>query len=256
MERLLLVTIFSIVSNTSIATIFTGTDDEMIAFITNKHMDVNMQDHQGDAPIHYLSHHQNCYKRLLSLLVGRNDLNINIRNSNGNTPLHIISQTTPIPPPPSLPAQKKTITNATDDIDPDIKPLKKITKQETENIRKINDLLRYGADINLKNNDKNTPLHLACQHNNLEISRYLLHKGADANLTNNKGNTPLHLACMLNKFKLSKLLLEKAADLYLQNDKRESAYLLGMVHGDSILIEFLEEMHQNFLKIYNLHQPQ
>ncbi|MCA9790274.1 MAG: ankyrin repeat domain-containing protein [Candidatus Eremiobacteraeota bacterium] len=40
----------------------------------------------------------------------------------------------------------------------------------------------------------NTPLHVACERDDLEAVSTLLSAGADPNATNNKGDTPLHLA--------------------------------------------------------------
>jgi ankyrin repeat protein len=42
----------------------------------------------------------------------------------------------------------------------------------------------------LRNNDGNTPLHLACEKPNLEIILFLLMEGTDYTVKNNKGYKP------------------------------------------------------------------
>lgn len=57
-------------------------------------------------------------------------------------------------------------------------------------------LIGQGADINLKDKDKNSPLHNASYLGNLEIMDLLLKKGsASLNEGNFRGQTPLHFAC-------------------------------------------------------------
>lgn len=58
----------------------------------------------------------------------------------------------------------------------------------------INIHLKNGANINAKNKDGNTPLHLALILSNEYIIEQLLIKGADITIKNNKGQTAIELA--------------------------------------------------------------
>lgn len=49
--------------------------------------------------------------------------------------------------------------------------------------------------LNLQNDDLNTALHLAVINNQPEVIKSLIIAGADPLKRNNEGNTPLHLAC-------------------------------------------------------------
>lgn len=58
-------------------------------------------------------------------------------------------------------------------------------------------ILKYtknDTQINLRNNDGNTPVHVAVYSQQKNVLKQLLKRGAQINLTNNQKNTPLHLA--------------------------------------------------------------
>lgn len=58
-------------------------------------------------------------------------------------------------------------------------------------------LLAWGANVNLHDNDGNTPLHLSIIHaekeHNSRLTKILLLKGADRNSRNNKGLRPIDM---------------------------------------------------------------
>jgi ankyrin repeat protein len=54
-------------------------------------------------------------------------------------------------------------------------------------------LLNHGADVNFRQDDLRTPLHLAAWYAELEVARVLLEHNADVRSRDNMGKTPLHL---------------------------------------------------------------
>ncbi|MGC9105409.1 MAG: ankyrin repeat domain-containing protein [Thermoprotei archaeon] len=54
----------------------------------------------------------------------------------------------------------------------------------------------HQCDVNIRDKDGNTPLHLAAWYGYLDIVKFLVEHGADVNARNAEGNTPLHLAIM------------------------------------------------------------
>ncbi|WP_253302395.1 ankyrin repeat domain-containing protein [Wolbachia endosymbiont of Psylliodes chrysocephala] len=79
-------------------------------------------------------------------------------------------------------------------------------------------LLGRGADVNAKDPEGVTFLHVAAQYNREDMARLLLREGADVNATTSNGNTPLHLAVMAKKEDVAKLLLYKGADINAKNN--------------------------------------
>ena len=65
---------------------------------------------------------------------------------------------------------------------------------ETENIRLVKYLLTQGANIEAKNVDGSTPLHMAVETENIKLVRSLLTQGASTEVKNNDESTPIDIA--------------------------------------------------------------
>lgn len=82
-------------------------------------------------------------------------------------------------------------------------------------------LLRYDADVHLRDGQGNTPLHHARNASCVEI---LLAGGANINARNNFGHTPLHMVCRgAGSLPLLKKLLRAGADINATDDSGETA---------------------------------
>ena len=109
----------------------------------------------------------------------KNGVDVNIRDSRGNTALHHLAK--------------------------------------NGDISKIITLLKYGANINIKNNIGDTPLKISCDYMNLEITDLLIKNGANVNVKNHVGNTALHFAAKHNHFSAVWYLLKKNANVNVKN---------------------------------------
>ncbi len=77
----------------------------------------------------------------------------------------------------------------------------------------VKELLERGVACNLYNNERQSPLHVAIMEEKAECIKALLHGGADPNLldTTGWGEPPLHMACRRGKVKMARILLEHGA---------------------------------------------
>ena len=141
-------------------------------------LNINEKDNNGDTPLHSACKrgyteivelfldaeaNKNSYTKIVhSILNTGLNLNINEKDSNGDTPLHCACQ-----------------------------------RGYTEMVKLF---LRAGANLNERNNDGNTPLNLLCSNVNIvdkDIVELLVANGCDVNLKNNKNYTSLDSLYML-----------------------------------------------------------
>ena len=70
-------------------------------------------------------------------------------------------------------------------------------------------MLNGGVVVDYQNEDMgNAALHLASANGLVPVVQFLLENGADINLTNQSKNTPMHWACLLGQIEVVKLLCE------------------------------------------------
>lgn len=63
-----------------------------------------------------------------------------------------------------------------------------------------------------------SPLHAAASYDHHQLAKYLINKGADVNLRDNDGDTPLHYCETTD---MGQLLLDSGADPMLLNDENQ-----------------------------------
>lgn len=85
---------------------------------------------------------------------------------------------------------------------------------------------KYKVNINAKNKDKQTALHLACKKGKSDLTNYLLEKGADPNAQDKDGNTSLHILSDLtnegqNNEEILQQVLSWGGNIEIQNDSNK-----------------------------------
>jgi ankyrin repeat protein len=77
---------------------------------------------------------------------------------------------------------------------------------------RVRDLLRRGADPNVRDEDERTPLHQAVLGNSVGLVGLLLESGARVDAQDRHGYTPLHFAAQEHTPEIARILLGKGAD--------------------------------------------
>ena len=77
---------------------------------------------------------------------------------------------------------------------------------EKGNIEAVKQHLAADADVNAKDEEGLTPLHLAASWGHKEVAELLIANGADVNAKDNQGRTPLDVAIELKQTEITDLL--------------------------------------------------
>lgn len=177
---------------------------------------VNVQSRYGNTVLHVACERLN--EKIVDKIL-KKDVDVDAKDKNGNTALHVLAQTEP------LPARYGGSLN------------------HNQNRYKLKDttekLLFLSADVNACNNFGQTPLHCASEKLNDEIVKVLLLYRADTDVRDRNGNTALHLVIKkpINSFaesdEIVKLLLEHGANVHVKDGDDQTA-LHYVVNTDDV----------------------
>ena len=101
------------------------------------------------------------------------------------------------------------------------------------------------VDINVCDDDKDTPLHLACMRGNrvaVGILTSATSQAVNVDAQNEKGDTPLHFACLNGDPEIVEALLKKEADCLIQNKEKQLAIHLACAEGHVNIVKCILEM--------------
>ncbi|CAG8493773.1 21989_t:CDS:2 [Racocetra persica] len=83
-------------------------------------------------------------------------------------------------------------------------------------------LLERGADLNIRDQNNQTPLHRCAVCGYTVFVKLLLEKGARPNVADKVKNTPLHLACEEGYGDCALVLIENGGDITLENEQKQT----------------------------------
>ena len=156
--------------------------------------DLNKVSIKGDTLLHLAC--RKGHPKVVQALIGAG-ADLNIANNEGKTPLHIACEYGYLDVVKAL-INKSAELNKTDhdskmDYSSDSDGINELMAIDIIN---AGELIRYGE----------TPLHIACKKNYLEVAQALIIAGAELNIVNNEGETPLEIAKKNNNHKIIQVL--------------------------------------------------
>jgi ankyrin repeat protein len=110
---------------------------------------------------------------------------------------------------------------------------------ETATASDVQALLDAGADVNTRDEDRNTPLHPAAISGTAEGVQLLITAGVDVNARNKSGYTPLHWAAALGTAETVQLLITAGADVSARSENGRTPLQQAAALGTAETIEAL-----------------
>jgi E3 ubiquitin-protein ligase mind-bomb len=196
----------------------------LLTKILEKSADVNVQEKGGHTALHWAIILEN--RTAVEELLKRKDVNVNLKNNNNQTALHSAAQWKDIP----IDLFTKILEESTDvnaQTDKGTTALHWATfKQSTTAVEEL--LKRDDVIVNLKNNNNVTALHYACCWKDdllpIELFTKILEKSTDINAKDENGCTALHLAIALeNRTAVEELLKRDDVNVNVNNNNNQTA---------------------------------
>jgi ankyrin repeat protein len=177
----------------------------IVETLLGKGADINAADHRGQTPLHQSV--QSGQDEVAELLIAEG-ADINVKNNDGRTPLEI-----------ALSRNHKEIVELLVANGAEVTSIHAAAKLGDAN--KVTACLERGTDVNAKDENGQTALHIAASNKHKDIAELLTAKGADVNAKDKWGYTPLYYS-IWNEDEdkdLTGLLVSKGADVSLTAEK-------------------------------------
>lgn len=203
-------------------------DINIIRYLLSKDANLNVRDEQGQLPLHYATQAD-----VINILLAHGaDINAVIRKEEVGISFDLL-----------MPQEGKNI-------------LHKIAALKGDHVEIIELLLEKGIDIYARDKEGRQAIHEAVRIGNIEIIKLLLQRGLDINSVDSANNTPMHvlLGDYFNYFpdisadeyrlyfrKLLDLLLEKGANIHALDNKKNTPLHMAAERGKLDAIEWLIE---------------
>ena len=89
--------------------------------------------------------------------------------------------------------------------------------------------------------DQIPALHCAISHHSIKAARFLLNKGMNVNIKDTNRNTPLHIAVLDKNKDMIKLLVDNGADIHAVNVHKRTPYLIATQHNNKDILAILSK---------------
>lgn len=170
------------------------------------------------------------------------------RDINERIPLHTAAESGSLECVDSLLRCKTLLTYANDRDKQGMSPLHLAASNKHMETCKL--LLRKGSDVASLNSHQRTPLHLAVQAGSLETVRLLLSPMLPNTLEikDADGNTPLHIACWLNRLEILRFFLDQGADVTALNNENKTCLDVA-IEWDSVEVVKTLVKHERWKEV-------
>lgn len=102
-------------------------------------------------------------------------------------------------------------------------------------------LTERGADVNAKDCYGKTPLMYACWSGFIDVTNLLIEQGADISAKDSQGKTALMYACLENRLDVAKLLISRGADVNVKDKNGQKLLILACKSKQIQAVELLIE---------------
>ena len=106
----------------------------------------------------------------------------------------------------------------------------------------IKTLLKYNADVNVRDSKAMTPLHWAVKCNQQEIVKLLMDNNANVNVVDEIGFTPLHYAAQYGDYEALGFLKESEAELEAKENTGKTALHIAVLYSKDVCVKVLLDM--------------
>ncbi|CAN2103767.1 ankyrin repeat domain-containing protein [Wolbachia pipientis] len=201
---------------------------DMVKYLISKEADIGAKANGGRTPLHYAA--QEGKLDVVKYLVWEKHADINARDSGGQTPLDYATN-----------SKNNNVVEYLKQAQLDLN--NELSNAVVENnIDKVKESIRRGADVNTKVKNGRTPLHYAAQEGKLDVVKYLVEeKHADVNANDNDGFIPLHYAAAHGNLRLVKYMVEKGADFNAKCNRLRTPLHLAAMYGYIEVVKYLKE---------------
>jgi ankyrin repeat protein len=187
----------------------------------------NLRDDHGDSPLHVLISLNRSPETVRTLLTG--DIDISARNIVGQTPLSLAVQENRLALIPLLLSRGADIFAADN---AGITPFDYAMRAKGP----VLDALITPETAKKKDSAGNTILHLAVRNKgDAFIIGKILDQNADINARNREGDTALHIAAQMNLKEAGEYILSKDANIFYANSAGESPLYIALTHRSGVL---------------------
>lgn len=190
--------------------------------------DVNIQDADGNCPLHIAI--QNQHSVIISLLLAHPNLNLSLKNRQGYSPFAVAMMTKNNKAAQAILNREPTAAEQTDNKGRNFLH----TAITNGDIESVLFLISVHANVNSRVQDahQHTPLHLAVLALSEIIVRNLLLAGANVNDRTLHGETALHLAATNDNANISTALIENGVDIDALDENSNNALHIAVQHSN------------------------